>query len=497
MHFSDLELAKPILDAITAEGYETPTPIQAQSIPPALKGRDVLGCAQTGTGKTAAFALPILHRLHTADADRTKRGGRVLPRALILSPTRELADQIAESFESYGSNLGLRHTVVYGGVRQFKQVRALQKGVDILVATPGRLMDLMDQGYVDLSAIEIFVLDEADRMLDMGFIKPIRTIAAKMPRKRQTLFFSATMPPAIKGLVTELLHNPAQISVTPVASAAPLIDQSLYMIDSEHKPTLLRHLLEDREVTRAVVFMRTKHGADKLAKKLTREGVSADSIHGNKSQAQRTRALQAFRSGRARVLVATDVAARGLDVDAISHVFNFNLPNEPEAYVHRIGRTGRAGATGRAISFCAADERGFLRSIERLTGDRMPEVSLPEDVEGLTGPQRPEVRVQRDGGGGGRHNDHTGRPNRRRRPANAGGEGGGRPGGFGGQHADRGGPQSGGRPTKKRNGKPGGRTGGPAAGGAGGGAGGGAKPKKVARRGNSTPQGGKGAGSRA
>jgi ATP-dependent RNA helicase RhlE len=470
MHFSDLDLAKPILDAIRSEGYESPTPIQAQAIPPALKGRDLLGCAQTGTGKTAAFALPILNRLHTSQPDRSIRGSRILPRALILSPTRELADQIAESFDAYGINTGLRHTVVYGGVRQFKQVRALQKGIDILVATPGRLMDLMDQGYVDLSAIEVFVLDEADRMLDMGFIKPIRTIAGEMPRKRQTLFFSATMPPAIEDLASALLHNPAKISIAPIAANVPQIDQSLYMIDSEHKPALLRHLLDDKAVTRAVVFMRTKHGADKLAKKLTREGVSTDSIHGNKSQAQRSRALNSFRSGRSRVLVATDVAARGLDVDGISHVFNFNLPNEPEAYVHRIGRTGRAGATGRAISFCAADERGFLRSIERLTGDRMPANELPSELPELTAPQRPEIRVQRDGGQGGfggRRNDHSGRPNRSRRP-------GARPTAEGGRSGERtGGP----RPGKKRP------------------AGAGGKPK-AARRGGNAPQGGKGAGKR-
>ena len=467
MQFSDLSLAPPILDAVRSEGYETPTPIQAETIPPALKGRDVLGCAQTGTGKTAAFALPILHRLHTSEVDRTKRNQRVIPRALILSPTRELADQIAESFDTYGANLGLRHTVVYGGVRQFKQVRALQKGVDILVATPGRLMDLMDQGYVDLSAVQTFVLDEADRMLDMGFIKPIRTIAAEMPRKRQTLFFSATMPPAIEALSSALLNNPFKVHVTPEPSAAPLIDQYLYMIDSQHKPTLLRHLLEDRDVKKAVVFMRTKHAADKLAKKLHREGVSTDSIHGNKSQAQRTRALNAFRSGRARVLVATDVAARGLDVDGITHVFNFNLPNEPEAYVHRIGRTGRAGAMGRAISFCAADERGFLRSIEKLTGDRMPSVGLPAELPELTAPQRPEIRVQRDDGRGGRGNDHSSRPNRRRRP-----------GGNPGYSEDRPGERNGAsRPGKKRPAKAGG------------------KPKP-ARRGSSTPQGGKGAGNR-
>ena len=385
--FSNLELARPVLDAVAGEGYETPTPIQTRCIPPALAGRDILGVAQTGTGKTAAFALPIINRLH---ADQKHRGrkhahgksrGRVLPRALILSPTRELADQIGESFGVYGAKTRLGHTVIYGGVKQFRQVRALQRDVDILVATPGRLLDLMEQGYIDLSAIEVFVLDEADRMLDMGFINPIRKIARAMPGKRQTMLFSATMPRAIASLADSLLINPEKVAVEPETSAAPLIEQRVFMVDAAHKPRLLRGLLDDPEIRRAVVFTRTKHGAEKLSKILNKGGVSAESIHGNKSQNQRTRALDSFRAGRSRVLVATDVAARGLDVDGITHVINFNLPNEPEAYVHRIGRTGRAGSAGIALSFCDRDERRYLRAIERLTGTKVPPMKLPEGLD--------------------------------------------------------------------------------------------------------------------
>jgi len=371
MHFSNLGLSQPILRALEQEGYTTPTPIQQQAIPPAMTGRDVLGCAQTGTGKTAAFALPILHRLSTAAIDKTKRGPRKA-RALILSPTRELACQIAESFVTYGRGTALDHTVIYGGVSQHHQQRAVSRGVDVIVATPGRLIDLMDQRIVDLSGIEIFVLDEADRMLDMGFIQPIRRIAAAMPPgARQTLLFSATMPKAILQLANSLLRDPARVSVTPVSSAAPLIEQALYMVNKPGKPALLEHLLAEPTITRALVFTRTKHGADRVCRGLDRAGISADSIHGNKSQPQRKRALDRFRAGRARVLVATDVAARGLDVDDISHVINYDLPVEAEAYVHRIGRTGRAGATGVALSFCDGEERGLLRDIERLTGTKI------------------------------------------------------------------------------------------------------------------------------
>jgi ATP-dependent RNA helicase RhlE len=378
-NFSSLDLASPIFKAIQREGYEIPTPIQAQAIPPIMAGEDVLGCAQTGTGKTAAFALPLLHRLHTSRPDK-KRRGPVLPRALILSPTRELATQIADSFGTYGQNTGLRYTTIFGGVSQSKQVRHLKAGVDILVATPGRLLDLMDQGYVNLNAIEMFVLDEADRMLDMGFIQPIRQIAGEIPKERQTLLFSATMPNNISQLANSLLTNPVKISVTPVASAAPLIEQSLYMIPASAKPRMLLRLLQDRSVERALVFTRTKHGADKLTKVLNNGNVSTAAIHGNKSQNNRQRALDAFKYGRARVLVATDVAARGIDVDGVTHVFNFNIPNEPESYVHRIGRTGRAGATGHAIAFCDRDERGHLKAIERLTDSPLKELQVPADI---------------------------------------------------------------------------------------------------------------------
>ncbi|MBX3402052.1 MAG: DEAD/DEAH box helicase [Phycisphaeraceae bacterium] len=381
LQFSSLGLADPILRSLNTEGYTTPTPIQAQAIPPVLEGRDLLGCAQTGTGKTAAFALPILHRLHAQPADKSRRGP-ALPRVLVLSPTRELATQIGESFAVYGRHTGLSHTVIFGGVSQYHQVKALQRGVDVLVATPGRLIDLMEQRLVNLSAVRVLVLDEADRMLDMGFIQPIRRIVAALtePQSRQTLLFSATMPREIMHLADSLLRNPVKVAVTPVSSAVPLIEQSLYMVPRNSKQSLLERLLENRDVTRAVVFTKTKHGADRVARRLARAGVSSDAIHGNKAQNQRTRALDAFRSGRVRVLVATDVAARGLDVDGITHVFNFDLPMEPEAYVHRIGRTGRAGATGIAVSFCDHEERGLLRDIEKLTGKAVPRLETPTDL---------------------------------------------------------------------------------------------------------------------
>ncbi len=385
VQFTDLALNPILVRALTDEGYTIPTPIQAQGIPPALAGKDVLGCAQTGTGKTAAFALPILHRLLANKPDKALRGP-TLPRALILSPTRELASQIGESFGAYGRHTGFSHAIIFGGVSQFHQVRALQRGVDILVATPGRLLDLMEQRLVNLSQVGIFVLDEADRMLDMGFIQPIRRIAGSLPKTsaitggvgRQTLLFSATMPREIMHLAESLLREPVKVSVAPVASTAALIEQRIYMVPRTRKQAMLHHLLEEKNISRAVVFTRTKHGADKVCRKLLQAGISAEAIHGNKAQNQRMRALQAFKTGRSRVLVATDVAARGLDVDGITHVFNFDIPNEPEAYVHRIGRTGRAGATGEAISFCDGEERSFLRDIERLTGKRFaPIVDLP------------------------------------------------------------------------------------------------------------------------
>ncbi len=379
MHtFDTLALDPLVLRALAEEAYSTPTPIQARAIPPVLDGRDLLGVAQTGTGKTAAFALPLLTRLRALAPDKSRRG-HALPRALILAPTRELAGQIAESFKTYGRHTGVSGTVIFGGVSQFHQVKDLKRGIDIIVATPGRLMDLMEQGHADLSSIRFLVLDEADRMLDMGFIDPIRRIAAATPSDRQTLLFSATMPREIVTLAGSLLRDPVRVSVAP-ASVAPLrIEENVYHVPRARKQSLLHHLLTDR-VTRAVVFTRTKHGADKVRRRLALAGVSADAIHGNKAQSQRQRTLDAFRQGRTRVLVATDVAARGLDVDGISHVFNYDLPVEPEAYVHRIGRTGRAGASGIAISFCDHEERPLLKSIERLAGKPLKPLATPNDL---------------------------------------------------------------------------------------------------------------------
>jgi len=414
IQFSSLGLSDQLLRSLEKEGYTTPTPIQAQAIPPAMEGRDLLGCAQTGTGKTAAFALPILHRLSTQVVDKTRRGP-IIPRVLVLSPTRELATQIAESFATYGRNTGLSQTVIFGGVSQYHQVKALHRGVDILVATPGRLMDLMEQRHVNLSGVQVFVLDEADRMLDMGFIQPIRRIAAALPpaANRQTLMFSATMPKEIMHLADSLLRNPVKVAVTPVSSTVALIEQSLYMVPRHSKPALLEHILDDAAITRVLVFTKTKHGADRVARRLEIAGIKSDAIHGNKAQNQRQRALDAFRTGRVRVLVATDVAARGLDVDAISHVINYDLPMEPEAYVHRIGRTGRAGATGIAISFCDHEERGLLRDIERLTGKQLPPVPMPEDMPAATPlpiEDRREARAQGSSRGG------YGKPPQHRRP---------------------------------------------------------------------------------
>ena len=373
--FASLALANPLLRALTDEGYTQPTPIQEKTIPALLSGRDVLGCAQTGTGKTAAFALPLLHRLIAAQPTKSLPGQA--PRVLVLSPTRELATQIVESFVTYGRYTLIRTAAIYGGVSQFHQVKALQRGVDILVATPGRLMDLMQQRLVRLDNIQALVLDEADRMLDMGFIEPIRKIVSALPKKRHTLLFSATMPKEIMHLADSLLTDPVKVAVNTVASAAPKINQTLYFVDRPWKLMLLEHVLETEKATRAVVFTKTKHGADRVAQKLAQHGVSADAIHGNKAQNRRTRTLDRFRNGSLRVLVATDVAARGLDVDAVSHVINFDLPMEPEAYVHRIGRTGRAGASGIAITFCDREEVGLLRQIERLTKSRLPERAMP------------------------------------------------------------------------------------------------------------------------
>ena len=375
LSFADLGLCEPILNAVKSEGYENPTPIQAQAIPHALNGRDLFGCAQTGTGKTAAFALPILHRLMEAGIPSAKVRRPI--RALILAPTRELAIQIADCILAYSQNTQIRHTLIFGGVSQVPQVRALQRGIDIVVATPGRLCDLIGQGYVDLSHVETFVLDEADRMLDMGFIHDIRHIAERVPKVRQTLFFSATMPREIRELSSSLLNNPVTIEITPVATAAETVVQSVFIIPQSSKPRLLQTLLSEAVITRALVFTRTKHGADKVLRHLMQAGVRADTIHGGKSQAKRQRALGDFKSNRLRVLVATDIAARGIDVDGISHVINYDLPVEVESYVHRIGRTGRAGATGIALTFCDPSERSRLRSIERVIRQPIEILKVP------------------------------------------------------------------------------------------------------------------------
>jgi ATP-dependent RNA helicase RhlE len=366
--FSDLGLAPPILAALATEGYERPTPIQAQAIPPILAGRDLLGIAQTGTGKTAAFALPILQRLAADRRPATRRGCR----ALVLSPTRELASQIADSFRAYGRNLGLSTTVVFGGVNQGPQVRALANGIDVLVATPGRLLDLIGQNLARIDTTEVFVLDEADQMLDMGFIQPIRKLVRQLPRQRQNLFFSATMPQEIGTLAGELLHDPAKVAVAPVATTVERVDQRVIHVEGNAKRGAIVELLRDASVARTLVFTRTKHGADKLVRHLEGAGITAAAIHGNKSQSQRERALGSFRDGRMRILVATDIAARGIDVEAVSHVINYDLPNVPESYVHRIGRTARAGAAGIAISLCAPDEREYLRDIEKLIRRTLP-----------------------------------------------------------------------------------------------------------------------------
>ena len=372
MNFKELHLIEPILKALESEGYTSPTPIQEQAIPDVLKGKDLLGCAQTGTGKTAAFAIPILQNLflqrnHEVDNSNIK--------ALILTPTRELAIQIDESFAAYGKHTGIRHAVIFGGVSQFHQTNQLKRGVDVLIATPGRLLDLISQRFISLQHIKMFVLDEADRMLDMGFINDVKKIIARLPVKRQTLFFSATMPPEISRLSTSILTNPVRIEVTPVSSTVEKIDQSVYLVEKNDKRQLLIHLLKDNKIQSALVFTRTKHGADKIAKELHRARISSGAIHGNKTQSARQNALNNFKDGKIRVLVATDIAARGIDVDDLSHVINFDLPNIPETYVHRIGRTGRAGASGTALSFCDMEEREFLRDIHKLIKLEIPVVN--------------------------------------------------------------------------------------------------------------------------
>lgn len=361
-------LISPILQALEQEGYSTPTPIQEQAIPEILASRDLLGCAQTGTGKTAAFAIPILQLLDAHKKATNTQGIKVL----ILTPTRELAIQIGESFDAYGSQLKHRHAVIFGGVNQFSQVNTLQRGVDIVIATPGRLLDLMTQGYVHLDKLTTFVLDEADRMLDMGFVHDVKRIITKIPAKRQTLFFSATMPADIQQLANSILTNPAIVQVSPVSSTADTIQQKLFLVDKSDKKELLFHLLKDSSIVSALVFTRTKHGANKVAEHLTKMGIETQAIHGNKSQNARQDALSNFKSGKNRVLVATDIASRGIDIDELSHVINFELPNIPETYVHRIGRTGRAGFNGIALSFCDAEEKDYLRDIHKLIGKQIP-----------------------------------------------------------------------------------------------------------------------------
>jgi ATP-dependent RNA helicase RhlE len=361
--FSELGLAEPVLRAVATEGYTVPTPIQAQAIPLVMQGKDLFGCAQTGTGKTAAFALPILHRLWT---DRPAPGAGRKIRVLVLSPTRELAAQIEECFAAYGRNTPIRCGVIYGGVNQNPQVRTLKNGIDVLVATPGRLLDLMNQGFVRLDAVEVFVLDEADRMLDLGFFPDIRKVVARLSKERQTLLFSATMPADIRELAQSILRHPVNVNVAPVSTAADRIEQAVYHVVKRDKPALLRHLLKTTEIARALVFTRTKRGADRVVRDLHKAGVMSAAIHGDKSQGARERALENFRAGRLHVLVATDIAARGIDVDGISHVFNYDVPNVAETYVHRIGRTARAGASGIAVSFCDHEEKADLRAIERL-----------------------------------------------------------------------------------------------------------------------------------
>ncbi|MDB5030379.1 DEAD/DEAH box helicase [Mucilaginibacter sp.] len=423
MSFENLNLIEPILRALKTEGYTTPTPIQEQAIPIVLQRRDLLGCAQTGTGKTAAFSIPILQLLYQ---DRLQHKEQKTIKALILTPTRELAIQINESLAAYGRHTGLKHLVIYGGVSQNPQTEALRRGVDILVATPGRLLDLMNQKYVHLDHIKMLVLDEADRMLDMGFVHDVKKIIAKVPAKRQTLFFSATMPNEIQQLANTILTNPEKVEVTPPSSTADTIQQELYYVEKNDKRLLLVHILKDKDIKTALVFTRTKHGADKVVKDLVKIGITAEAIHGNKSQNARQRALTNFKARTTRVLIATDIAARGIDIDELTHVINYEIPNIPETYVHRIGRTGRAGASGIAMTFCDQEEIDFLKDIHKLIGklipvnDGHPYVMSPQSI----------VAKHADGqakGGGGR----TGAPKRGRGfgKSNRGGGGGSRPAG--------------------------------------------------------------------
>ena len=426
MTFADLGLDPAILTAVQKAGYTEPTPIQREAIPPILSGRDVLGCAQTGTGKTAAFTLPMLQRLDGLAGKEPKL------RALVLTPTRELAAQIGESFATYGADIDLYHTVIFGGVSEKAQIAEMRRGVDALIATPGRLIDLMNQGYIKLDDIAVFVLDEADRMLDMGFLPDVKRVIAKLPKKRQTLFFSATMPPDIRALADQLLVDPVSVAVTPVSSTVERIDQHVFFVDKGNKPRLLIDILKkDTRIQHTLVFTRTKHGANRLVEQLGKSGLPAAAIHGNKSQGARERALGAFKKGELRLLVATDIAARGIDVDGISHVINYDLPNVPETYVHRIGRTARAGADGIALSFCDQEEREFLVDIERLSGKHIPRVL---DHAYVTGAPPPMTDLARRGGGGPRPSQGGGggRPQHGGGRPHHGGGGGRRHGGGGG-----------------------------------------------------------------
>lgn len=419
MEFHELKLNDSLLRAVKKEGYTEPTPIQAESIPHILAGKDLIGCAQTGTGKTAAFALPILQGLGINSHTRYIR-------VLVLTPTRELAAQIGVNFSTYSRHTPLKNVVIFGGVGQNPQVQALRRGVDILVATPGRLLDLMNQGFVRLDKLEVFVLDEADRMLDMGFIHDVKRIIKVLPKKRQTLLFSATMPEAIKDLSERILVDPVLVEVTPQSSTVETIDQSIFFVERDSKRKLLNHLLQDRLAERVLVFTRTKHRANNLAKQLSRGRMKAEAIHGNKSQTARTRALNNFREGRTRILVATDIAARGLDIEAVTHVINFDLPNEPESYVHRIGRTARAGASGIAYSFCAEDERSYLKDIEKLIGLNIPimeehpfvsNIAMPEPTrlkQADSGQSRSKSRKNKRKGGHWRN--RRGKKNNSKRP---------------------------------------------------------------------------------
>lgn len=392
MTFRKLNLIEPVLQALTAEGYNTPTPIQYQAIPVVLSGRDIQGCAQTGTGKTAAFALPIIQQMY--NNQKSHNGIRVL----ILTPTRELAIQINESLKVYSKYTRLKHTVIFGGVSQVPQVRALSRNPEVLVATPGRLLDLIGQGYIKLNYLETFVLDEADRMLDMGFIHDVKRVIAYLPAKRQTLFFSATMSPVIEKLAQSMLKTPIKVEVTPPTSTVDKIEQQLFHTNKKDKPALLHHLLEERNIPTALVFTRTKHGANRVVKYLLGRHVKSAAIHGNKSQTARQLALSDFKKGSLRVLVATDIAARGIDIDELTHVFNFDLPDVPETYIHRIGRTGRAGLEGTAIAFCEQEERVNLRDIERLIGKRVPVVQnhpFPFD-KNITHALKPTVNSNRN-----------------------------------------------------------------------------------------------------